>query len=188
MVKSVKDSVGSSTYDKIKEAVDRNDDEFENPVVVEKVSRKAEKVRPARKKTYERVVATQLPKHVIESFAQDGYELRWIRFLINGQEDYKNLHNREQEGYEFVTADELPNDYLSAVRIYDGKSRQGLVTSGDVCLVKVDADLRKSRNAYFKQQTDYEVQAADIFNLSKKGFKDLGSKSSSSIGKEPSFQ
>lgn len=190
MTKDTKNSVGNSSYEKIKEAVNKVDQAFESETeTTVKTNRKTEQqARPARKKTYERIIETDIPQHVLALFAKDGYALRWIRHRLDGEDDLRNLSRREREGYEFVTADELPEDFLASVRIYDGKSRQGLVTSGDTCLVKVDMELQQSRKDFYKQQTDAEVKAADVYNITKKGFRDLGSKSSVSVGKEPSFQ
>lgn len=187
MTKGIKNTVGNGNYDKIKNAVDATDKEVEN--TEERVSRKTEqKVRPARKKVYEQIVATEIPQNIVEAFAKDEYELRWVRFTLSGEEDLKNLSRREREGYEFVTTDELPEDFLYSIKIYDGKNRQGLITSGDLCLMKIDTDLRKSRSEHYKKRTDQEARAADVYNITKKGFKDIGSKSSVSVGKEPSFQ
>lgn len=145
--------------------------------------------RPMRRKTYERVSETHIPQNVVDSFAKDDYELRWIRWSINGEEDYRYLARRENEGYEFVQMSELPSSFLAGLRIQDTRTRKGLVTSGDVCLMKVDKDLRNSRRQYFNQETDAEVAAADIYTISKrKGFIDLGSSSKISTGKEPRFQ
>jgi len=188
MTKGIKNTVGNSNYDKIKNAVDTADKEVEN--TEDRASRKVEqKVRPARKKVYEQIVATQVPQEIVDMFAKDDYELRWVRHTLGGEEDLRNLSKREREGYEFVTADELPDYFLHSIKLYDGKAKQGLITSGDVCLMKVDVDLRKSRAAHFKNKTDQEVRAADIWNITKKkGLIDTGSKSSVSVGKEPTFQ
>lgn len=196
MSKYIKGTVGGSNYDKIKEAVSATDKELENNNVEQdsgsntaRPSRKVEgTTRPARRKVYERFSASDIPQDVIDMFARDDYELRWVRYLVGGEEDLKNLYARERDGYEFVKASELPEHFLSGLKLYDGRARQGLVTSGDLCLVKVDKDLRNSRRAFFAKKTRDELQAADVFNITRKGFKDLGSKSSSSTGKEPTFQ
>lgn len=189
MTKGTKNTVGNSNYEKIKNAIDTVDTKTEEDAET-RVSRKVEqKVRPARKKVYEQIVATEIPQEIIDAFAKDEYELRWIRFNLGGEEDLRNLSKREREGYEFVTTDELPEYFLHSIKIFDGKAKQGLITSGDLCLMKVDTDLRKSRADFFKEKTDRETRAADIWNISKKkGFVDTGSKSSVSTGKEPTFQ
>jgi len=192
MTKYIKNTVGNSSYENIKNAVEKTDLDMTTSEIQteERETRKAAKATKdrMRKKTYVPIVETEIPQHVIQAFKQDDYDLRWIRFRIDGEEDLRNLSRREREGYEFVTADELPKDFLDSIRIYDGKNRQGLITSGDVCLVKIDTDLRKSRVNHFKQKTDSETRAADVYNITRKGFRDVGSKSSVSVGKEPTFQ
>lgn len=193
MSKGIKNTVGNSTYEKIKNSVEATDkvltsEEEENAEA--RVSRKVEqKVRPTRKKVYEQIVSSKIPQDVIDLFAKDDYEVRWVRLKLGGEEDLSNLGRREREGYEFVTADELPENFLNSLKIYDGKTRQGLITSGDLVLMKVDTELRKSREEFFKTKTDKEVDAANIWNTSRKrGLIDTGSKSSVSVGKEPTFQ
>jgi len=141
-----------------------------------------------RRKTYERVSETHIPEDVKAEFKKDDYELRWVRWSINGEEDYRYLARRENEGYEFVQTKELPDSFLAGLRVQDTRNRKGLVTSGDVCLMKVDVDLRESRRDFYNKETDAEVAAADIYTVSKrKGFIDLGSSSKVS-SKEPRFQ
>lgn len=185
MVKKFKDEVGTP-QDQF-EAILADEDEVE--VQAEKSTRNRE--RPRRRKVYERVSETEIPDDVKESFLKDDYELRWVRWAIGGDEDYRYLARREKEGYEFVTQDELPKSFLAGLRLQDTRVRKGLVTSGDLCLMKVDSDLRKSRIDYYSKATDAEVKAADVYTLVKNGkgaFRDLGSKSSTDVAKEPRFQ
>lgn len=180
---------GSNNYEKLKNAVDNTDKEIEAGFEARE-NRKvaAQKSKTQRKKVYTPVVETELPDFVVEHFAKDDYDVRWVRFMLGGEEDIRYLSKREREGYEFVTAEELPEAFLSAIRIHDGKNHRGLVTSGDVCLMKVDKDLRRSRIEHLKKKTDNQVSSVDIYTYAKKGFRDIGSKSSVSVGKEPTFQ
>ncbi len=145
------------------------------------------KARKPRKKVYERQDETALPESLIKKFKEDNYELRLKRWSTHGDEDYQYLTQCENEGYEFVTADELPEAFLLGTRTIDTKGRKGLVIIGDVCLMKIDCDLNKSRNKYFQDKTDAQVDAVGIHVLEKKGFRNLGTKSRVSL-KEPSFQ
>lgn len=140
-----------------------------------------------RKKVYERVNETEIPEDVKAHFAKEEYELRWIRWMVNGVEDYKNLSHREKEGYEFVTVDELPKSYLSSIKVANTLNRPGLVTYGDLCLMKVDKDLRESRQKYYDQKTSDQIAAVNIHVLEKKGFINQGTKTKVMM-KEPSFQ
>lgn len=143
--------------------------------------------RPRRKKVYQPVEESKIPQEIINLFAKDNYTLKPIRWSIQGIEDYRHLSKREKEGYEFVTVDELPQWYLSSIRLLDTKARRGLVTMGDLCLMKIDTDLRNSRIAHFTNRSDEQVAGVDINVLEKKGFRNVGTKSRTMM-REPTFQ
>lgn len=146
--------------------------------------------RKARRKVYERVREAQIPDDVVEYFKKDNYDLKFIRWCINGTEDYRYLSRRVNEGYEFVTKDELPPGYLQFLRVRDTGSVNGLVTNGgDLCLMKIDADLRKSRQEFYEQRTQDELAAVDLnVTMGRKGYITRGTKSRVTTGKEPTFQ
>lgn len=143
--------------------------------------------RPARKKVYQPVRQGTLPDNIKEFFKASNYDLKLIRWVIEGEEDYRYLHRREEEGYEFVTKEELPDWFMRSVKVMDTKSRPGLVMMGDLCLMKIDTDLRNSRRNFYQQKTDGEVASVDIHVLEKKGFRNLGTKSKV-LMREPKFQ
>ena len=145
------------------------------------------KGRSARKKVYERIVESELPSELEKIFKKDNYDLKLIRWSLHGDEDYKYLSMREKEGYEFVTADELPDWYKNSVRVVDTKARPGMIIMGDLCLMKIDSDLRKSRINTYQDVSDQQISAVDINVLEKKGFKNLGTRSKVMM-KEPTFQ
>jgi hypothetical protein len=145
------------------------------------------KGRSARKKVYEQAIESELPADLIALFKRDNYDLKLIRWSLLGDEDYKYLTQREKEGYEFVKADELPDNFKNGVRLIDTKGHAGMVILGDLCLMKIDSDLRKSRIAHFQGKTDQQMDAVDINVLEKKGFKNLGYRSKVMM-KEPTFQ
>jgi hypothetical protein len=146
-----------------------------------------QETRTPRKKVYERVSQSSIPEYVQEEFRKDNYELKLVRWAVEGEEDYRYLARRETEGYEFVTVDELPIQYRSALKLRDAHGKSGLVTTGDLCLMKIDIDLRNSRRDYFQNIADRQVQAVDVNVLEKKGFITKGTKSTVSV-REPSFQ
>lgn len=145
------------------------------------------KARKPRKKVYERAQETDLPADLVKLFEKQDYELRLKRWSLFGDEDYRYMKQCEDEGYEFVSVSELPEWYLTGVRIMDTKGRKGLVIIGDLCLMKIDADLNRSRNEYYQKKSAAQIDAVSVYNLTKKGFKDLGTKSQKMM-KEPTFQ
>lgn len=154
---------------------------------VQEVSTRGQK--PQRKKVYERPSTSGIPQHVIDSFKEDGYALRLVRWAIRGEPDYRYLNRREQEGYEFVSAKELPADYLRMLRVRDTGTVHGLVTNGgDLCLMKIDMDLQKSRTEFFNDQAQKELDSVDVHVLTKRhGLRNTGTKSKVML-REPSFQ
>lgn len=145
--------------------------------------------RPQRRKVYERPAESDIPRDVIEYFAKDNYDVRMVRWAIKGEPDYRYLNRREQEGYEFVRKEELPESYIRTMRIRDTQVAKGLVTNGgDLCLMKVDKDLRKSRVKYFEGVAQDMLNAVDVNVIEKKGMlRNLGSRSKV-ILREPTFQ
>lgn len=145
--------------------------------------------RPARRKVYKPIQQTDIPDYVKEKFDKEGYVLRFVRWAIRGEPDYRYLNIREQEGFEFVSPDELPESYLNSMRIVaKGKSANGLVTNGgDLCLMKADKELMESREEYFSNITENNIKAVDVnVTLGRKGFVTRGTKSSVTM-REPSF-
>ena len=134
--------------------------------------------RERRRTTYMRASETQIPQEIVEMFAKKDWSLRWVRYLMGGDEDYNSLRKRVNEGYEFVQADELPAWYRNTLRIVDGRNRKGMVTVGDLCLMKADPRLIKSRVDFYQAEADRQAKAADLNTLVKtKGYIDQGIRS-----------
>jgi hypothetical protein len=140
------------------------------------------RARTPRKRVYEKPRETALAQGLIDHFKKDNYDLKLVRWLINGDEDYRYLHRRENEGYEYVREAEIPKEYLSGMRVNSNR-----VIMGDLCLMKIDSDLRNSRRQAYQNDTDQEVMSVDVHVLEKKGFRNTGSRSKV-ILREPTFQ
>ena len=79
-----------------------------------------------------------LPHEIVESFTNQGYSLRWIRVLLSGGEDMKNIGKRLRMGFTFVTFDELPDEYknfYTHARL--SRIENEVVAIGDVALAKI---------------------------------------------------
>lgn len=153
----------------------------------EGVNRGSGRARSKRKTTYERIKETDIPVEVIKEFHDNGWHLRFIRFMIDGRPDYRYLARREKEGFELVSLNEIPDWYKDAFSLEDDRHRKGMLVSGDVVLMKLPLEVLESRRQYFANETDAIVKAVDVNVLKGKGFLDLGSKSQVNY-KEPSFQ
>ena len=88
----------------------------------------------------------------------DGFQYRWIRAEIMGQEDKKNVSSRIREGYELVRLEELGD--FDAPTIEDGKN-EGVVAVGGLLLAKIPTEIADERKAYFANQTSDQQKAVD---------------------------
>ena len=150
------------------------------------------RARPRRKVVYEAQSLTSIPQDVVDAFEKRDWKLRFIRYLINGEQDIRNLSKRKNEGWEFVTAKELTDLdlewYLTTFQAEDTRNFKGLLISGDSVLAKADVELIQSRTDHFDKITKAELEAADVYTQTRKhGFQDLGSKSSIT-SREPQFR
>ena len=87
-----------------------------------------------------------------------GYQYRWIRAEVMGQEDKKNVSSRMREGYEPVRLEELGD--FDAPTVEDG-TMKGVVSVGGLLLAKIPKEIVDERNEYFRQQTEDQQEAVD---------------------------
>ena len=81
--------------------------------------------------------------------APDGYRHRWIRAESMGQDDSKNITGKLRSGWEFVRADEYPNEDYPSI---DSGKYEGVIGVGGLVLARITEELAQSREEYFKQQ------------------------------------
>ena len=82
--------------------------------------------------------------------APDGFKHRWIRAESMGFDDSSNMSAKLRSGYELVRADEYSDvDYPT---INDGKYK-GVIGVGGLLLARIPEEIVKSREEYFRQQT-----------------------------------
>jgi len=90
--------------------------------------------------------------------APDGYRHRWIRAEVIGFDDTKNMSGKIRSGFELVRADEYPEtDYPS---VKDGKYA-GVIGVGGLLLARIPEEIAKSREAFFRQQTQSREDAVN---------------------------
>ena len=90
--------------------------------------------------------------------APEGFKHRWIRAETIGQMDTKNVSARMREGWEFVRADEYPNE--SYPSITSGKY-EGVIGVGGLVLARIPEELAQQREAYYNQMTADRNEALD---------------------------
>ena len=82
--------------------------------------------------------------------APDGFRHRWIRTEVLGFDDTKNMSGKMRSGWELVRADAYPDQTYPSLK--DGKYA-GVIGVGGLVLARIPEEVAKSREEYFKQQT-----------------------------------
>ena len=82
--------------------------------------------------------------------APDGFRHRWIRTEVLGFDDTKNMSGKMRSGWELVRADEYPDTTYPSLK--DGKYA-GVIGVGGLVLARIPEEVAKSREEYFKKQT-----------------------------------
>jgi hypothetical protein len=90
--------------------------------------------------------------------APPGYKYRWIREAAGGTDDKVNMSKRMREGYEPVRAEDHP-DFM-APTVDEGK-HAGTIGVGGLILAKIPQEIADERNAYYRNQAEQAVDAAD---------------------------
>ena len=90
--------------------------------------------------------------------APDGYRHRWIRTESMGNDDSKNITGKTRSGWEFVRADEYPNEDYPSV---DSGKYSGVIGVGGLVLARIPEELAKQREAYYNQMTADRNEALD---------------------------
>jgi len=110
-----------------------------------------------REKT-ERKKSWQRPEILPTPNKDDGFEYRWIRLAIQGQDDPTNVSSKLREGWEPVKASDHPEIFLASVENDRFKDN---VVMGGLMLCRAPTELVEERNAYYKEQTDSQIRSVD---------------------------
>jgi len=96
--------------------------------------------------------------------APEGYEYRWIRESMLGQEDRGNVSRRLREGYELVRGTDLPQEFELPTK--DSGRHAGIVYNEGLLLAKIPVETRDERNAYYARKNQQAKEALDnnMFN------------------------
>jgi hypothetical protein len=90
--------------------------------------------------------------------APDGFRHRWIRTETLGMDDTKNMSGKLRSGWELVRADQYPEHPYPQVA--EGKYA-GVIGVGGLVLARIPEEIAKSRDAYFKRQTQERDEAVN---------------------------
>lgn len=92
--------------------------------------------------------------------APDGFEHRWIRTQLRGEDDKANVFSRMREGWEPVRADEYGAEAAKYPVIEEGKNK-GIIGVGGLMLARIPAETVQERTEYFREQTRNQMTAVD---------------------------
>jgi len=143
--------------------------------------------------SFEEPNALEIPEAVQERFSSEGLTLRWIRVSFNGQDDYTNVGMRQQEGWVFVSPEEVP-ELATTSFVREGGRYEGTVNRADLALAKMPSKKAAARNKYYEKKANDMMDAvnAQLYNNSDARLRNLpvsnSSKSTTMRGRTPNFQ
>jgi len=86
----------------------------------------------------------------------EGYRHRWIRAETMGFNDTKNVAASLREGFEFVRADEYPEQNFPTE---DKGKYAGIIGVGGLVLARIPEEIARQRESYFAKQTKEKEDA-----------------------------
>jgi hypothetical protein len=140
--------------------------------------------------TFEEPDALNIPELVKARFDNEGMSLRWLRILLKGQDDITNVGKKQQEGWVFVTPDEVPEMAVTSFVREEGRYL-GAVCRGDLALAKMPTGKVKARKRFYEKKANDMMDAVNA-QLMKSSDSRMpitnSSKSVTTRGRQPSFQ
>ena len=139
--------------------------------------------------TYEEPNLLDIPDDVADRFKSQDLALRWIRISLKGEDDYKNVGRKQQQGYEFVHPEEVP-EMLHTSLVIDKGRYENCVVRGDVALAKIAKGQAEARNKYYQDKSDSMIDAVNQQLMSNSDSRmpiSNNSKSKTTVGRQPKF-
>ena len=139
---------------------------------------------------FEEPSATNIPDVVNEKFKNSGMTLGWLRIDLKDKEDYQNIGKKQQQGWEFVTPEEVPEMGATSIVRKEGRYA-GVVCRGDLALGKIPTFKLEAKKAHYLKKSGQMMDAVNqqLMNQSTSQMPISNtSKSSVTKGRRPSFQ
>ena len=139
---------------------------------------------------FEEPSLTNVPTAVKEKFKNSGMTLGWLRIDLKGNEDYQNIGKKQQQGWEFVTPEEVPEMGATSVVRKEGRYA-GVVCRGDLALGKIPTFKLDAKKAHYLKKSGEMMDAVNQQLMSQSNSQapiSNTSKSSVTKGRRPSFQ
>ena len=140
--------------------------------------------------TYEEPDALTIPNIVKERFDTEGMSLRWIRISLKGTDDITNVGKKQQQGWVFVTPDEVPEMAVTSF-VRDEGRYLGTVCRGDLALAKMPIGKVKARRKFYENKAGNMMDAVNAQLMKSSDSRMPISNTSKSVttrGRRPSFQ
>ena len=140
--------------------------------------------------TFEEPDALKIPEEVEARFSNDGMSLRWLRISVKGQDDITNIGKKQQQGWEFVTPDEVPELAITSFVRKEGRYT-GTVCRGDLALAKLPTGKVTARRKHYENKANDMMDAVNAQLMSGNNSRMPITNSSKSVitkGRQPSFQ
>ena len=139
---------------------------------------------------FEEPSATNIPDVVNEKFKNSGMTLGWLRIDLKDKEDYQNIGKKQQQGWEFVTPEEVPEMGATSIVRKEGRYT-GVVCRGDLALGKIPTFKLEAKKAHYLKKSGQMMDAVNqqLMNQSTSQMPISNtSKSSVTKGRRPTFQ
>ena len=139
---------------------------------------------------FEEPDALAIPPEVEARFESDGMSLRWLRISVKGQDDISNVGKKQQQGWVFVTPDEVPELAITSFVKEDGRYT-GTVCRGDLALAKIPSNRVTARRKYYEDKSNTMMDAVNAQLMKGNNSRMPITNSSKSVitkGRQPSFQ
>ena len=110
------------------------------------------------RETAERPKQWMPPQLLPDPTPEPGYAFRWIRISALNKADPKNISSKLREGWEPVKASDHPE-----IRMFGSGDANfpDSVEVGGLLLCKTPVEFVEQRTAYYRQQTDAQMQSVD---------------------------
>ena len=139
---------------------------------------------------FEEPDALTIPDMVQARFDNEDMSLRWIRISVKGEDDIMNVGKKQQEGWIFVTPDEVPEMAITSFVREEGRYL-GAVCRGDLALAKKPTVKVKARQKFYENKANEQMDAVNAQLMKNSDSRMPISNTSKSVttrGRQPSFQ
>ena len=139
---------------------------------------------------FEEPDALTIPDMVQARFDNEEMSLRWIRISVKGEDDIMNVGKKQQEGWIFVTPDEVPEMAITSFVREEGRYL-GAVCRGDLALAKKPTVKVKARQKFYENKANEQMDAVNAQLMKNSDSRMPISNTSKSVttrGRQPSFQ